>query len=43
MNNKKQPSVIMRLIQGALILIAVVSNVLMQRAMIKQNLRRRNI
>ena len=32
-----------KLIQGALILIAVVSNVLMQRAMIKQNLRRRNI
>ena len=32
-----------KLIQGALILIAVVANVLMQRAMIKQNLRRRNI
>lgn len=32
-----------KLIQGALILIAVVSNVLMQRAMIRQNLRRRNI
>lgn len=32
-----------KLIQGALILIAVVSNVLMQRAMIKQNLRRRNV
>lgn len=32
-----------KLIQGALILIAVVSNVLMQRAMVRQNLRRRNI
>lgn len=32
-----------KLIQGALILIAVVANVLMQRAMTKQNLRRRNI
>jgi len=32
-----------KLIQGALILIAVVSNVLMQRTMIRQNLRRRNI
>jgi len=32
-----------KLIQGGLILIAVVSNVLMQRAMVRQNLRRRNI
>lgn len=32
-----------KLIQGSLILIAVVANVLMQRAMTKQNLRRRNI
>lgn len=32
-----------KLIQGGLILIAVVANVLMQRTMVRQNLRRRNI